>query len=163
MLDIYTKSKEKTGRYFTRGDKLAQDEYQLAASVAFINKEGEYLLTKRHQTKQMGLMWELPGGAVETDESSHEAAKREIHEEIGYWIDEAMEIEATIRYDNLNLLIDVFIIHANVNLNLLILQEDEVVDVMYYSFESISKLYKQGVLTPFDWEVCKRLNEYLTS
>lgn len=119
------------------------------------------MLTKRHQTKQMGLMWELPGGAVEIDESSQEAAKREIQEEIGYWIHEAMEFMATIQYDKLNLLIDVFIIQANVNLKRLRLQEDEVVDVMYYTFEAIDRLYEQGDLTPFDWEICNRLNNYL--
>ena len=47
------------------------------------NKEGDIFIAKRPINKHQGGLWEFPGGKVEPDESSFDALKRELHEEIG--------------------------------------------------------------------------------
>ncbi len=51
----------------------------MAATVLFTDPDGRVLIVK--PTYKPG--WELPGGAVESDESPATAAHREIHEELG--------------------------------------------------------------------------------
>lgn len=161
MHDIYDINRKKTGRQFIRGEKLAKGEFQLAASVAIINKEGQCLITRRHPSKEMGLFWELPGGAVEINESSEGAGKREILEEIGLQLTQRIELVGTTCYEELNLLTDVFIVMADVTLESLKLQADEVVEAMFCTSQSVTSLYVKGELTPFDWEAYKSVRHYL--
>jgi len=44
--------------------------------------DGAVLATQRPASKHMGLCWEFPGGKVEADESTEEALRREILEEL---------------------------------------------------------------------------------
>jgi len=48
-----------------------------------IEKNGEYLLTKRQSPKKEWNKWQFPGGEVEFFESMEKAIKREIKEEVG--------------------------------------------------------------------------------
>lgn len=47
------------------------------------NKEGDIFIAKRPINKHQGGLWEFPGGKVEPEETSINALKRELHEEIG--------------------------------------------------------------------------------
>lgn len=47
-----------------------------------VKHKEEFLLCKRSpKTKSLPGMWSIPAGKLEVDESTHEAAKREFHEE----------------------------------------------------------------------------------
>lgn len=161
MLDIYDGNREKTGRLFSRGQQLAKGDYQLAASVALINGDCQCLMTRRHPMKKMGLMWELPGGAVELAETSQRAAIREIQEEVGYLITQPLGLLGTTRYDELALLTDVFIYYTEVELETLVLQQDEVVEARCCSFDLIAQMNEAGQVTPFDWLACQMVKEHL--
>ena len=50
--------------------------------LAYIEKDGRYLITKRNAQKNFGGLWEFPGGKVEAGESIKDAVKREIKEEL---------------------------------------------------------------------------------
>lgn len=54
----------------------------VAATAAFIQNNGEYLLIKRAREPQKG-WWDLPGGFIEYDEKADESLLREIEEETG--------------------------------------------------------------------------------
>lgn len=53
---------------------------QVVACV--IERQGEFLITKRLQTSHLGHCWEFPGGKIEPGESLAECAVRECLEEI---------------------------------------------------------------------------------
>lgn len=55
----------------------------LVSAVALVDLDGRVLLSQRPQHKQMGGLWEFPGGKVENNESPESALIREIKEEIG--------------------------------------------------------------------------------
>jgi len=60
-----------------------------AVGVIFENGQGQILVLRRHPQDPEGTTWGLVGGKVEAGETELMAAKREVHEEIGYDIDPA--------------------------------------------------------------------------
>jgi 8-oxo-dGTP diphosphatase len=159
MLDIYDSQGKKTGKVIERGAALAKGEYQLAAAAVIIN-QGKFLITQRHPAKQMGLLWEVPGGAVEAEETSRSAAIRELKEEIGIHV-QASEIQfiEKVCYDPLHLLIDGFCVSQNIELAELVLQPEEVVAARFASFAEIEELQRRGQFTPFDFKLCQLIQK----
>ncbi len=62
------------------------------AVAVIINQNKEILIAKRSSNQHQGNKWEFPGGKVESDETSEEALKREISEELGISIQSATEL-----------------------------------------------------------------------
>jgi len=54
---------------------------------AIIQKNGKYLISQRREDASLPLLWEFPGGRVESGESDVDALKRELQERIGAEID----------------------------------------------------------------------------
>lgn len=161
-MDIYDRSRSKTGMKMNRGDILGNNQFQLATCVAIVNEGNKLLVTQRHPKKQMGGFWEFPGGAVEEGETSQLAATREIYEEVGIEIneDEIKYIE-TYCYEPFHLLVDIYIAFRDVETSRLILQDAEVVNVDIISIYEIEKRNSQKILTPFDFEISKIISRYL--
>jgi len=51
--------------------------------AAVLEKDGRYLITQRRATAVLPLMWEFPGGRVESDETDANALKREVRHRLG--------------------------------------------------------------------------------
>ncbi len=49
---------------------------------AMIEKDGRYLITQRPPTASLPLLWEVPGGRVESGETDQGALARELREEM---------------------------------------------------------------------------------
>jgi mutator mutT protein len=60
----------------------------LVAACALINAEGRVLIAQRPPDKQMGGLWEFPGGKLEPGESPETALVRELQEELGITVQE---------------------------------------------------------------------------
>ena len=54
----------------------------LVAAAALIDSTGRVLITQRPQHKQLGGLWEFPGGKVEPGEAPETALIRELQEEL---------------------------------------------------------------------------------
>lgn len=67
---------------------------------AVIIEDGKVLCAQRGREMTMPLMWEFPGGKVESGESPEVALKREIYEEMRCHIDIGDQLERTVyEYD----------------------------------------------------------------
>jgi 8-oxo-dGTP diphosphatase len=55
----------------------------LVVAVALVDVDGRVLIAQRPDKKQMGGLWEFPGGKVEIGELPEEALIRELDEELG--------------------------------------------------------------------------------
>jgi 8-oxo-dGTP diphosphatase len=59
----------------------------LVAAAALIDAEGRVLITQRPTHKQLGGLWEFPGGKVEPGEAPERALVRELKEELDLSVD----------------------------------------------------------------------------
>jgi 8-oxo-dGTP diphosphatase len=50
--------------------------------AAVVERDGKYLITQRRDSAVLPLLWEFPGGRVETGERDEDALKRELHERL---------------------------------------------------------------------------------
>ena len=139
--DIYDKYRIKTGKVVPRGSKLPADEFHLVVHVAIINSKNQLLIQQRQPFKKgWPNMWDITiGGSVESGENSHEAAQRELFEEIGYAHDFTnMRPSFTINFQRG--FDDYYIVKAEVDLNKLTLQESEVQAVKWATKEEIIEM-----------------------
>ncbi|WP_325060427.1 (deoxy)nucleoside triphosphate pyrophosphohydrolase [Vitreimonas sp.] len=64
------------------GDAPGTRRLLLVAAAALIDPSGRVLITQRPQHKQLGGLWEFPGGKVEPGEAPEHALVRELKEEL---------------------------------------------------------------------------------
>jgi 8-oxo-dGTP diphosphatase len=64
------------------GDVPSTRRLLLVAAAALIDASGRVLLTQRPQHKELGGLWEFPGGKVEPGEAPEHALIRELKEEL---------------------------------------------------------------------------------
>lgn len=69
-----------------RAGDLTLETKQGAGCLLFIPESKKFLLIQRSDFVPMPLTWCLPGGSVELNETTEQAAKRECFEETGYEI-----------------------------------------------------------------------------
>ena len=83
----------------------------LVAAVALVDKDGRVLLSKRPMDKQLGGLWEFPGGKVEAGERPEAALIRELKEELAIDVAESCLAPLTFAshaYETFHLLMPLF-------------------------------------------------------
>jgi 8-oxo-dGTP diphosphatase len=84
----------------------------LVAAVALVDQDGRVLLARRPLHKQMGGLWEFPGGKVEIGERPEAALIRELKEELGIDVAESCLAPLTFAshaYDDFHLLMPLYV------------------------------------------------------
>ena len=85
----------------------------LVAAAALIDASGRVLLTQRPQHKQLGGLWEFPGGKVEPGEAPEDALIRELKEELAVTVEpDALDpyAFASHAYPDFHLLMPLYIV-----------------------------------------------------
>ncbi len=73
-------------------------------AAEIVDGRGNYLITQRNPYAVMPLLWEFPGGKIESGETDEEALVREISEELGIAIEVGDRSVSTVRdYDDYEL------------------------------------------------------------
>ena len=62
--------------------------------AAVIERDGRYLVTQRRPSAELPLLWEFPGGKVETGESDVAALEREVQHRVGVEIRAGAQISS---------------------------------------------------------------------
>ena len=84
----------------------------LVAAAALFDASGRVLITQRPQHKQLGGLWEFPGGKVEPGEAPEQALARELREELDLSVDaDALQpfAFASHAYDAFHLLMPLYV------------------------------------------------------
>ena len=83
----------------------------LVAAVALVDADGRVLISKRPEGKQLGGLWEFPGGKVEAGERPEAALIRELKEELAIDVAESCLAPLTFAshaYDDFHLLMPLY-------------------------------------------------------
>lgn len=148
--DVYDIERIKTGKTVERGGNFDEGEYHLVVHVCIFNSEGKMLVQQRQPSKSSWPnLWDLTvGGSAIAGETSRAAAEREVSEEIGYEINLASSRPAlTINYkagfD------DVYLMDADLDIDELTLQDEEVKQVKWATKEEIFAMIDQRIFIPY--------------
>lgn len=151
--DVYDRYKNITGKRILKSQKneLKNDEYELVVHLAIFNSNNELLIQKRQTSKERyPNLWDLTaGGHALAGESSEEAIKREVFEELGINIDFKSERPYfTINYDKG--FDEIFIIHKDIDINDLKLQYEEVQNITWANREEVMQLIDEEKFIPYN-------------
>ncbi len=144
IIDKYDNKKFPLNKTAERHDKVL-GEYRISVHVWIINNKGELLIQKRSpQKRKYPNMWACHGGGVDAGENSLEAAIRECKEEIGVNLDkENIEFVLSYKYSNSTFL-DIYLARADINLEDLVFQEEEVCDAKWVTLDEFDNMIKNN-------------------
>lgn len=157
--DLLDNKRNITGKFIYRGEEIPDGFYHQVIHICIFNEKDQLLIQKRHKNKnKWPSLWDLScGGAVVFGEESHEAAKRELFEELGLVHDFSKDkFLITITYEKG--FDDYFAIsYDNLNINDLKLQETEVEEVKWASLDEIENMIDNNFFVPYSKEQIKLL------
>ena len=135
LWDLYDKDGGNTGLLHMRDRPIPEGYYHLVVFIWTFTTDHKLLLTKRDPRKPGGNLWEVTAGSVIAGETSLEGASRELYEETGLSPKELHFFHRVLKNKGIY---DHYIVHEDVHLHQLQLQEGETIDaclVHRYDFE----------------------------
>lgn len=152
--DILDENGNLTGQTMQKGDKKVWQKgiYHQGADVWIINSENKILIQKRSSQKKLQPnVWAMTGGSVIKGETSLETLKRETFEELGIELDIENAIKIN-RYRTGNVWLDVYVVRQDINLDGIVIQEEEVSEVKFATYDEIEELYNHHQFMENRWE-----------
>ena len=140
--DVLDKNREKKGYTKLRGSSLLDDEFNMGVEIYFINKD-KLLITQRCEKKSHPLEWEVPGGCSKAGQTSIDTILCEVKEEIGITIEEK-DIKKIVTKMYKKMFVDIYISNKKIDLSEVSLQEEEVSNIKYVTFDEFEQLFKEG-------------------
>ncbi|MCH5324157.1 MAG: NUDIX domain-containing protein [Eubacterium sp.] len=158
IFDLYTAERERTGKTIPRGEPIPAGYYHLAVHVCIFNSEGKMLIQQRQPFKAgWSGMWDVSvGGSAVAGDTSTSAAHRETLEELGADISfENARPVITIHYDEG--FDDIYTVHADLDIDKLTLQPEEVKTVKWATADEIIAMIDEGIFIPYHKEIIRLL------
>ncbi|MBE6786743.1 MAG: NUDIX domain-containing protein [Ruminococcaceae bacterium] len=144
--DILDSNGNLTGKTAVRGKCfLKPGEYHLVVHIWIVSSDGKFLLQRRSDSKKlMPGEWAATGGAAVSGESSYEAAKRELFEELSIESNENT-LKKILRLKRRNSLLDVWMIVCDKREEQLTLQKSEVAEVRWVDESELQDMISKGL------------------
>ena len=139
--DLYDSNKCLTGKTFVKGEQVPKGYYYLIVAVILENSLGQFLIQKRVLRK--GGKWALTAGHPKSGESSLEGLCSEASEELGIDIknDVPKLVDTWINNDQI---FYIYYLKKDIDINDIVIQEEEVDDVRYASYDEIIEMNSRG-------------------
>ncbi len=157
MIDIYDGNRALTGITIPReGAFLTEGQYMLYVLALIEDAKGRFLITQRSMDKHWGAgWWEVTGGGVRAGESSLEAVRREVPEEVGLELPN-VSYAPVYSYENVDLkrgdnyFVDIYHIKLDFTEADVSLLDGEAIDFRLASWDEISKLAENGTFLHYE-------------
>lgn len=158
LWDVYSYDRGLTGRVTHRGDGLRPGEYHLVVHICVFDSRGRLLIQRRSDEKRSwGGLWDLSAGdCALAGESSHEAAARELHEELGLTADftgvrPVLTINFETGFD------DIYEIERELEPSELHFQAEEVTGASWATLDEVCGLLESDEFVPYSPEFVRLL------
>lgn len=152
-IDVLDKNGNKTGIVKTKNEVYESGDYHKTVHVWIVNDNKELLVQKRHPKKEtFPNLWAISvAGHVRSGETSIDAIKRELKEELGQKIeDDKIEYLFTINREQpykdhlLHVIDDVYLVNINLDCEDTKLQFSELTDIKYVYYEYLEQIFKNS-------------------
>lgn len=152
ILDVYDKYKNLTGKKIFKNqyNELDYGEYTLFTYVAIFNSDNEMLIQKRQSNlDRYPNIWDISAsGHVISGETSDEAIKRKLFEELGH-SHEFLDDNPYFTVNNYKSFGEVYIINEDIDINNLRLDYNKVQNVTWASKDEILQLIDEEKFIPY--------------
>jgi isopentenyldiphosphate isomerase len=147
-----------TGKTVVRGKCfLKPGEYHLVVHIWIVSSDGKLLIQRRSdQKKLMPGEWAATGGAAVSGESSFNAARRELFEELGISSDQN-NLKNILRLKRRNSLLDIWAIVCDIKASELKLQKSEVAEARWVSVDQLKTMVEDGLFHNYGKEYFDRV------
>lgn len=157
MIDIYDQDRKLTGITIPReGAFLTKGQYMLYVLALIEDPKGRFLITQRSMDKHWGAgWWEVTGGGVRAGESSLQALRREVPEEVGLDLGD-LTASPVYSYENEDLkrgdnyFVDIYHLHLDFTEQDVSLVDGEAIDFCLATWDEIGELAKSGTFLHYD-------------
>ncbi len=156
--DLYDKNKNLTGETIYKGEIVPKGRYYITVVVWIQNDEDNFLIQKRVLKKDG--KWSTTGGHPVSGETSKQGIIAEIKEELGLDLtNKEIILFKTLKTEDD--FVDLYYLKANIDINDIAMQKEEVEDVKWASIEEIKKLINSGEFSDSHTEFFKYCLEFL--
>lgn len=150
-IDVLDKDGNKTGIIKTKKEVYENGDYHRTVHIWIINDNNEILVQKRHPKKEtFPNLWAISvAGHVRSGETSLDALKRELKEELGQKVEDknikflfTLKREQPYKDHLLHVIDDVYLVKLNINVEETKLQFSELTDIKYVYYEYLEQIFK---------------------
>jgi len=158
LRDLYDYNLNNTGKTYRKGDSIPDGYYPMVVFACISNNKGEFLLQKRSLNK--GGNWGVTGGHPKSGETCIEGMITEIKEELGVSVtaDQLTEVERGC--DGTDCFVMYYTV-INKDINEFIIQEEELLEVRWFSLKELPELASSNQLSKNQLECFLRLIKFL--
>lgn len=150
--DILDGNGKPIGKTIIKGETIPEGQYHLGADIWITNSENKILIQKRSPQKALSPnVWAMTGGSVIKGESSRQTIEREAMEELGIKLN-VEKAQLLKRFKTGNVWIDTYFIKQDIDLQKIKMQEDEVCDIKWATYDDIEKIFQEGKFMRNRWE-----------
>ena len=170
LLDVLNEETgEKTSETIMKFEAHSKGIWHGAIHILIVNKDKtKTLLQKRSADKKLyANTWDIAvGGHISSGEDDLTSAKRELEEEIGINPDNVELIKVDRIKEQLdnggvlsNEFVSIFIAYADINIEDIKLQEEEVSDAAWFTYSELEKLIEENKVIPHtkEYEILKNI------
>ena len=158
--DLYDAQGRRTGRTMLRGEEVPAGLYHLAVHIWPRNSRGEFLVQRRAPGVQWKPnLWAVTGGSAIAGEDAQTAARRELHEEIGYDARDG-ELEQVACLRRTNSFCGVFSLRIDWPAEQFVLQPEEVSAVQWCDSARLMRMIADNALYNYGDAYFRMLFEY---
>lgn len=150
LWDLYQEERIKADKTMIRGEAQPDGVFRQVVHICIFNEKGEMLIQQRQPFKKgWSNMWDVTvGGSAISGDTSRTAAEREVLEELGYQISlEQVRPALTINFPGG--FDDYYLVHKEIEIDTLKLQEEEVQRVKWASLNEILDMIEDGSFIPY--------------
>lgn len=151
LINIYNDKRKKIDKIVDRYNyKKKKNEHDLSVQIWIMNDDGEIILTKRAEKMSYPNLWECTEGIVDYNETSLEAAIREVKEELGIEIYPYEIVKMKIDKDKeCPKYTDIYFCKKNVLVEEINLQQEECSEIRLVNEEEYNMSYQKGEIIPY--------------